>query len=137
MVIAYTTSSDGVDWIALKTDVAADHFDNGRTPAQMERSFRASYRCVYARAGGRVVGTGRVLSDGVCNAYIVDMWTQSAHRRRGIGRRMLEVLCEGLEGQHVYLFTDDCEAFYTACGFVPRGAGMQRVVGTWLRNSRS
>jgi hypothetical protein len=50
---------------------------------------------------------------------------------------MLEVLCEGLEGQHVYLFTDDCEAFYTACGFVPRGAGMQRVVGTWLRNSRS
>jgi predicted GNAT family acetyltransferase len=134
MAIVYTTSSDGVDWTRLKAALAEDHFDNGRTAAQMERSFRASHRCVYALDGDRVVGTARALSDGVCNAYIVDMWTQSSYRRRGIGRRMLELLCQALKGQHVYLFTDDQQDFYTACGFSQRGAGLERIVGRWLEN---
>jgi ribosomal protein S18 acetylase RimI-like enzyme len=109
MTIEYSTSVAGVDWAELKADLAADFFDNGRTPEQMARSFSASYRCVVGRHGQRIVGTGRVLSDGVCNAYLVDMWTHSAYRRQGIGRRMLEVLCEGLAGQHLYLFTDDAD----------------------------
>jgi len=134
MTIEYSTSVAGVDWAELKADLAADFFDNGRTPEQMARSFSASYRCVVGRHGQRIVGTGRVLSDGVCNAYLVDMWTHSAYRRRGIGRRMLEVLCEGLAGQHLYLFTDDADPFYAACGFAPRGIGMERVVGNWLQN---
>ena len=134
MVIEYSTRHDGIDWAELKAALAADRFDNGRTALQMERSFRASFRCVYALDGTRVVGTARALSDGVCNAYIVDMWTRSSHRRRGIGRRMLDMLCEALAGQHVYLFTDDQDAFYTACGFSPRGVGMEKIVGRWLQN---
>jgi len=134
MTIAYSTSHDGIDWAALKAALAADHFDNGRTPLQMERSFRASFRCVYAVDGPNVIGTARALSDGVCNAYIVDMWTHSIHRRHGIGRRMIDLLCESLTGQHVYLFTDDQEAFYGSCGFTPRGVGLEKVVGRWLQS---
>ena len=133
--IVYSTSSDDIDWPALKAALAADHFDNGRTAAQMERSFRASFRCVYAFDGERIVGTARALSDGVCNAYIVDMWTQSGYRRRGIGKRMMQVLCEALAGQHVYLFTDDQRSFYVSCGFSPRGTGLERIVGRWLDNN--
>ena len=132
MAIEYSTSTASVDWHELKADLAADYFDNGRTAEQMEHSFDASYRYVFGRDGDRIVGAGRVISDGVCNAYLVDMWTHSAYRRRGIGRRMLEMLCDGLAGQHLYLFTDDAEAFYAACGFAPRGVGMERVVGDWL-----
>jgi ribosomal protein S18 acetylase RimI-like enzyme len=135
MDITYSTAPDDVKWAALKRALADDGFDNGRTPAQLERSFRASFRCVYAQDGKRVVGTARVLSDGVCNAYVVDLWTQSAYRRRGIGRRMLDILCAPLAGQHVYLFTDDRSDFYTAAGFAPRGQGMERVVGEWLQIS--
>lgn len=134
MTIAYSTSHDGIDWVALKAALAADHFDNGRTALQMENSFRASFRCVYAVDGTNVVGTARALSDGVCNAYIVDMWTLSILRRRGIGRRMIDLLCESLAGQHVYLFTDDQEAFYASCGFTPRGVGLEKVVGRWLQS---
>lgn len=134
MTIAYSTTVDGVDWAALIASLAADRFDNGRTPHQMETSFRNSYRCVIARDDDRVVATGRVLSDGVCNAYIVDVWTQSAYRRRGIGRQVIEILCQALQGQHVYLFTDDRRDFYAACGFVPRAVGMQRIIGEWLDN---
>jgi len=134
MTIAYSTCHDGIDWAALKAALAADRFDNGRSALQMERSFRASFCCVYALDGTEVVGTARALSDGVCNAYIVDMWTHSMRRRRGIGRRMLDLLCESLAGQHVYLFTDDQEAFYAACGFAPRGVGLEKIVGHWLQN---
>jgi ribosomal protein S18 acetylase RimI-like enzyme len=135
MPISYSTCHDGIDWVALKAALAADQFDNGRTALQMERSFRASFRCVYAINGTIVVGTARALSDGVCNAYIVDMWTHSSHRRRGIGRRMIDLLCESLIGQHVYLFTDDQEAFYASCGFTPRGVGLEKIVGRWLEGA--
>jgi GNAT superfamily N-acetyltransferase len=133
--ISFSTDCEGVDWRVLKASLTADDFDNGRTPAQLERSFRASAHVVFARHGDAIVGTGRALSDGVCNAYVVDMWTHSMLRRHGIGRRMLELLTAPLEGQHVYLFTDDRRDFYEACGFAPRGAGLERVVGTWLHNA--
>lgn len=131
--VAYREDCEGVDWALLKRDLAADDFDNGRTPAELERSFRASARAVFARDGDRIVGKARALSDGVCNAYVVDMWTHSAYRRQGIGRAMLERLVAPLDGQHVYLFSDDRADFYAASGFVPRGTGMERVIGPWLR----
>ena len=31
----------------------------------------------------------RLLSDGVCNAYLVDVWTMSVYRRQGIASRMI------------------------------------------------
>ena len=133
--VSLVTHCDGVDWETLKATLANDDFDNGRTPAQLEQSFRASARVVFARHGEGIVGTARALSDGICNAYVVDMWTHSKLRRHGIGRRMLERLVAPLQGQHVYLFTDDQSEFYKACGFVPRGVGLERVVGNWLRNA--
>jgi len=131
-VIAYRHDCEGVDWARLKRDLADDDFDNGRTPDELERSFRASARVVFARDAERVVGKARALSDGVCNAYVVDMWTHSAYRRRGIGRAMVAALLAPLDGQHVYLLTDERADFYAACGFRPRGLGMERVVGHWL-----
>ena len=129
------TDCEGVDWAALKRVLADDDFDNGRTPAQLERSFRASASMVIARAGDEIVGTVRALSDGVCNAYVVDLWTHSAWRRRGIGRRMLDRVAAPFDGQHVFLFTDDRADFYVACGFARRGTGFERVIGTWLQNA--
>ncbi|MBK9114340.1 MAG: GNAT family N-acetyltransferase [Betaproteobacteria bacterium] len=130
--VRYARTCDGVDWAVLTHDLAADRFDNGRTPAELERSFRASREVVFAFAGDRVIGKARALSDGVCNAYVVDLWTHSAHRRRGIGHALLDLLCARLPGQHVCLFTDDAPAFYAACGFAARGTAFERVVGAWL-----
>ena len=45
---------------------------------------------------------------------------------------MLDRLTAPLDGQHVYLFTDDSPALYLACGFRPRGTGLERVQGLWL-----
>ncbi|HTZ43750.1 MAG TPA: GNAT family N-acetyltransferase [Jatrophihabitans sp.] len=133
-MIRYVTGTEGIDWAALKAALAADEFDNGRTPEQYRISHENSYGVIFAFDGDRLVGNGRVLSDGVCNAYLVDIWTASSHRRQGIGSELVRRLTEGLAGQHVGLFTDDLQPFYASLGFRVRPDFMDLVVGTWLDN---
>ena len=135
MDIRYQFNLKGVDWAGMKSAVATDNFDNGRTPQQLRESFEHSFSACVAYAGERIVGTARVLSDGVCNAYLVDVWTLTAYRRRGIAGTMVRLLLEKLPGQHVYTFTDDVVEFYKKLGFAERATGLEIVIGKWLMNS--
>jgi predicted GNAT family acetyltransferase len=132
MPITYSHDPAAVDWSRLKDDLTADDFDNGRTPDELRRSFENSAVVVFAWLGGRVIGKARALSDGVCNAYVVDVWTHSDFRRRGIATHMMGLLADRLPGQHIYLFTDDAEKFYHRLGYRRQGVGMSVVSGQWL-----
>ena len=133
--IAYRTTLDGVDWAQLKQTLVEDDFDNGRTPEQLARSFANSAVAVLAVDGARVIGTARALSDGVCNAYVVDVWTYSPYRGQGIARAMMERLIEALPGQHVFLWTDSAPDLYRKLGFREADVvSFERVVGEWLVN---
>jgi predicted GNAT family acetyltransferase len=123
-----------VDWVRAKADLAADDFDNGRSAAALRLSFDSSPHVVFAWSGDRVVGMARMLSDGVCNAYLLDVWTQSAHRRRGIASAMVRALVAAVPGQHVGWQTDDAIEFYTALGARPQPEFMSIVSGKWLDN---
>lgn len=126
-------SLSGVDWQVCKRDLAADNFDNGRSAAALRRAFEHSQHVALAWHGDRVIGMARLLSDGVSNSYLVDVWTQSDHRRKGVGRAMVEQLCLAVPGQHVGLQTDQ-PAFYHSMGFEVQPQFMSRVVGQWLLN---
>ena len=130
--IVYQTTTDGIDWTQLKADLHADNFDNGRTPDELRRSSENSAVNVFARLDGRVIGTARALSDGVGNAYVVDVWTHSNYRRRGVASQMMTLLAERLPGQHIYLFTDSAEDFYRQLGYRRQGVGLIMVSGQWL-----
>ena len=127
-------SLDGIDWDRAKADLAADEFDNGRTAAALRRSFENSQHVAFARDGDRVVGMARLLSDGVCNAYLIDVWTQSSYRRQGIATEMIRRLEQAVPGQHVGLQTDDAQRFYAGLGYRPQPEFMATVVGSWLDN---
>lgn len=130
--IVFSSSLADVDWPALKAALVADDFDNGRTPEEYRRSHEGSHAVVFGRYDGEYVANGRILSDGVCNAYLVDIWTATPHRRQGVGREVVSRLVAAVPGQHVGLFTDEREDFYTALGFRPQAGGMSTVVGSWL-----
>ena len=134
MAVRVDGSLEGIDWAQVKADLAADDFDNGRSPDALRRSFERSQAVAIARDGGRVVGTARALSDGVCNAYVVDVWTHSGYRRRGIATEMVRRLVEALPGQHVGLQTDDAQALYRSLGFRPQPEFLSLVSGRWLDN---
>jgi len=63
---------------------------------------------------------------------LVDVWTASAHRRRGLGTAVVRRLLERVPGHHVALFTEDRAQFYRGLGFEEEQTGMSLVVGTWL-----
>ena len=76
----------------------------------------------------------RLLSDGVCNAYVVDVWTASSHRRQGIASSMMRLLIDAVPGQHVGLQTSCAQSLYESLGFQPQPEFWAITSGTWLDN---
>jgi ribosomal protein S18 acetylase RimI-like enzyme len=137
MTVLFDNTLNGIDWERAKLDLAADAFDNGRSAAALRRSFENSDHVVIARDSDRVVGMARLLSDGVCNAYLVDVWTARSHRRQGIASTMVRQLMEEVPGQHIGLQVDSQPArdLYVSLGFRPQPEFLSLVVGEWLGNS--
>jgi GNAT superfamily N-acetyltransferase len=130
--IEYSATVEGVDWAALKAALVADNFDNLRTPEEYRRSHEGSHAVIFGYHDGQFIANGRILSDGVCNAYLVDIWTATPYRRTGIGREVVTRLVATVPGQHVGLFTEDMQDFYANLGFQPQQGGMSKVIGNWL-----
>jgi ribosomal protein S18 acetylase RimI-like enzyme len=134
MAVRVDGSLAGIDWERAKADLADDRWDNGRSADALRRSFEQSRHVAFARDGDRVVGMARLLSDGVSNAYLVDVWTMSTYRRQGIASRMIRQLLDEVPGQHVGLQTHDAQEFYRSLGFEHQPEFWSQVVGTWLGN---
>ena len=134
MTITYTREAVGVDWTAMRQALIDDDFHNGRSVTQYRVSFENSHAVVIAYDGAQIVGTARVLSDGVCNAYIVDVWTHSSYRGRGIARVMMQMLEDSVPGQHVSLWTESAQGFYEKLGYKRTANTLyEKVAGEWLR----
>ena len=58
MTVRIGESLEGIDWAQAKADLAADDFDNGRSPAALQASFERSQHVAIAGAGDRVAGCG-------------------------------------------------------------------------------
>ena len=128
------SDADRVDWDQAKAKLAADDFDNGRSAEALRKSFAQSQYIAFAWLDGELVGMARMLSDHVCNAYLLDVWTQSTARRRGVATTMVDYLAALVPGQHIGLQTGDAQGFYARLGFRPQPEFMSRVVGGWLDN---
>ncbi len=59
---------------------------------RLRRIIEHATSAVVAEVDGRVVGFGRCLTDGVSNGYISMLVVDPEHRRRGIGRALVEAL---------------------------------------------
>ncbi|WP_298914919.1 GNAT family N-acetyltransferase [uncultured Nostoc sp.] len=119
----------------MKATLSQDKFDNGRSAEQLKASFTNSYATCIAYAGDHIIGTARGLSDGICNAYIVDIWTFTPYRHQGIASTMMRTLLDKLQGQYVCLFTDDSIQFYKKLGFTERETCLEQIIGKWLVNT--
>jgi len=67
-------------------------YDTTCIPAMMRGSF--AFAVAIEKQTNRAVGMGRLLSDGVSDAYIQDLVVLSPHRNKGIGRRLVSTLLE-------------------------------------------
>ena len=125
---------DRVDWIEAKAKLGRDSFDNGRSAEALRQSFERSQHIAFAWLDSELVGMARMLSDQVCNAYLLDVWTQSTVRHRGVATMMVTYLAARVPGQHIGLQTSDAQGFYAQLGFRLQPEFMSCVVGGWLDN---
>lgn len=133
-MITYTTNTSDVDWEQLKADLIRDEFQNGRTTVQLRLSFENSSFVAMGLDGKRCIANGRMLSDGVGNAMIVDVWTHSDYRQQGIATKIMRNLVAAVPGQHIYLQSDDAVDFYLKLGFYKQPEGLAIISGRYLEN---
>ena len=104
------------------------------SPNDLMRSLRASWSMLGAYDGERLVGFGRLVSDGVLHAMIYELIVLPEYQGQGIGGKILEKLvekCRQAGVRDIQLFcARGKREFYEKRGFVARpddAPGMQYV----------
>ncbi len=127
-MIEYKTGTDTIDWEAI-TDLYGEvglvaGLGRRRDLEKIREAFEHSYRVVTAWEGNRLVGAGRLLSDGVCYAMICDLGVLPAYQKQGVGRGILNALQKDNEHLSFHLTsTFGNEAFYKKLGFKKHKTG--------------
>ncbi|HEY4079801.1 MAG TPA: GNAT family N-acetyltransferase [Burkholderiaceae bacterium] len=92
--------------------------------SRYEAALSGSWACCSAYADDRLVGFGRVISDGVLHAFITEMIIAPDFQQQGIGRAILDALvqrCLARGVTDIQLFcAEGKEGFYRQGGFAPR-----------------
>ncbi len=98
--------------------------DYGLTAQELYDAVRGSWYFLAAYDEGRLVGTGRVISDGVFHALIVDVIVRPDYQGRGLGTMIMQRLldrCRSGRIRDVQLFCARGKSgFYRQLGFVAR-----------------
>ena len=95
---------------------------------QLAKAMNQSYYVIYAYDGDRLVGTGRVVSDGVINAYLCGLGVEQAYRSMGIGKEIVRLLVEYCKNNklHIQLLCEEALiSYYSAMGFNVFTVGMK------------
>ncbi len=96
----------------------------GFTAEEVATAIARSWYAGSAYVGDKLVGYGRVISDGVHHALIVDMIVEPAHQGQGIGSGILKRIvdrCRAFRIRDVQLFAAKGKAgFYEGHGFAAR-----------------
>ena len=93
-------------------------------PAHIPGLVRGSYAFAVATAGdpGPAVGMGRVISDGIADAYIQDLVVLPEWRGKGVGRMIVRALLRFCYSRNItwiaLIAEPGSEDFYTGIGFV-------------------
>ena len=119
MSLDWTGDLGRVDWEELSALYRAAPL--GDKPAEVLRQAfsNSMFRC-FAYDGGRLVGAGRALADGVDCAYLCDIAVLPSHQGTGLGKQIVARLLELARGHKKILLyaVPGKEAFYRRFGFL-------------------
>ncbi len=132
--VAYRREIPDVEAFARLLDGTGWFSDDPPSRSELAAALASSWTAVGAYAGSRLVGTGRVVADGVLHALIVDVIVEPEWQGRGVGRGIMERLvaaCEAAGIRDVQLFcATGKRGFYERLGFRARSdeaPGMELV----------
>lgn len=118
MTLDWSDSLETLDWHELSALYQAAPLGQ-KDPSRLKTAFSNSmFRCL-VREGGRLVGVGRALADGVDCSYICDVAVMPSHQGIGLGRDIVTRLLDLSRGhKKIILYSvPGKEAFYRKLGF--------------------
>lgn len=117
--LAWSHSIADIDWEELSALFEASPPMGNKRAADLKTAFGNSMFTCFVRAGGRLVGVGRAMADGVYCAYIGDIAVHPDYRGIGLGKQVVAELLRLAAGhKKVILYSvPGAEAFYKKFGF--------------------
>lgn len=89
-----------------------------RKPENLRKAFAESYEVVFCMNENRLIGVGRVISDGIYYASIFDVAIDPEFQGQGLGRKIMERLMATVPNCNIHLTsTFGNEEFYQKLGF--------------------
>ena len=67
--------------------------------------FQNSYVTIFIKDKGKLVGVGRAISDGICQAAVYNIAVRDEYRGHGIGKMIVDEILSRLKGCNVVLYT--------------------------------
>ncbi len=118
MSLQWSHTIEGIDWEELSELYRAAPLGD-KKPADLEVVFTNSRFTCFVFEAGRLVGVGRVLSDGLDCAYLCDVAVLPSHQGRGIGKAILSDLIDRCRGHRKIILyaVPGKEPFYRKFGF--------------------
>jgi predicted N-acetyltransferase YhbS len=116
--LAWSASIAGLDWDELAALYRAAPLGSKKA-AELQIAFENSRFHCLVRDEGRLVGAGRVLSDGIDCAYLCDVAVMPGHQGTGLGQQIVERLlkCSAGHKKIILYAVPGKEGFYRRFGF--------------------
>jgi predicted N-acetyltransferase YhbS len=125
-----------IDWIAVRDAMIAVGFAN-RNPRDIQKAFQHSHGVVFVFHDGKLVGFGRVISDGVYQAALYDVIVLPEYQNQHIGSILVTLLLKKVAHCNVILYaTPGKEGFYAKQGFRKMKTGMAHFLNPERMESR-
>ncbi|MFC1563740.1 GNAT family N-acetyltransferase [candidate division KSB1 bacterium] len=124
MEIRYSTELPDKDQFFLLFETTGWNEEYLITKEELFEAAKNSWYTVSAYNEDKLVGFGRMISDGILHSLIIDLIVSPSCKRKGIGSEILKILvekCRTNQVRDIQLFcARDVEEFYLKHGFVKR-----------------
>ncbi|MWP49729.1 MULTISPECIES: GNAT family N-acetyltransferase [unclassified Gilliamella] len=128
---------DGINWQDV-ADLLAFYGLSSLDAKRQEQVFRNSYAVVFLLEREHVVGVGRALSDGICQAAIYNIALAKHLHGLQYGRLIVDKLVEQIIQCNIILYTHpQTVEFYKNLGFEVMKTGMVRYQSDALTEMRN
>ncbi|EHJ00447.1 GCN5-related N-acetyltransferase [Clostridium sp. DL-VIII] len=121
-MISYKIGLEYIDWPQLfnlyERVGLLRRFIESREFDKIQAAFQKSYKVVTAWDGNTLVGSCRMLSDGISYGSIFDVGVLPEYQKNGVGKGCMDLLLKGEEHMSIHLTsTFGNENFYKKLGF--------------------
>lgn len=135
MSITYKIMQNGDRWEAINWNEVAEILNNaGLSDYGADKQkiiFQNSYVAIFVYDADRIIGVGRAISDGVCQAAVYNIALCPEYHGMGIGGTLIKKLLAHLEGQNIILYTDPPHVpMYEKEGFIRSKTAMCIFTGS-------